>query len=121
MGRTTTVTLPPLQRRMAALGENLHLARLRRRLTAAQVAERAGISRPTLTSIERGDPGVSFGAYANVLFCLGLDKDLDAIARDDDLGRKLQDAALVVRRRTRHSTKPQHQNIDSASSFDEKS
>jgi transcriptional regulator with XRE-family HTH domain len=80
----------------------LRLARLRRRLTTAQVAERSGIDRSTLYRIERGDASVSFGVYANVLFCLGLDKDLDAIARDDELGRKLQDAGLAVRGRGRY-------------------
>ncbi len=91
--------LPSLQQRLEDVGENLRLARLRRRLSAAQVAERAGITRPTLRSIERGEPSVSFGAYANVLFCLGLEQDLEALGRDDTLGRKLQDAQLTVKRR----------------------
>src|SRR5882672_6224843 len=99
MPRTTTTALPSLQRRLVQFGENLKLARLRRRLTASQVAERAGITRATLRSIERGDGSVSLGAYANVLFCLGLDSDLDAVARDDEMGRKLQDANLTVKRR----------------------
>ena len=78
------------------MGENLRLARLRRRLQAGQVAERAGLSRMTLRAIERGDPSVSFGSYAKVLFSLGLDNDLEALGRDDDLGRKLQDAKLSI-------------------------
>ena len=89
---------------MTVLGANLRLARLRRRLTASQVAERAGISRPTLSAAERGDGGVSFGVYANILFVLGLDSDLDAVARDDELGRKLQDAGLGVPKRVRRRT-----------------
>jgi transcriptional regulator with XRE-family HTH domain len=95
MGRSSVTALPQLQQRMTAFGEKLRLARLRRRLTTTQVSERAGITRPTLYAIERGDPAVSFGLYANVLFCLGLDKDLDLLARDDELGRKLQDAQLM--------------------------
>ncbi len=84
---------------MTDVGENLRLARLRRNLSVAQVAERAGISMPTLRAIERGEAQVSFGAYASVLFSLGLEKDLEAIAHDDQLGRKLQDAKLIVRLR----------------------
>jgi transcriptional regulator with XRE-family HTH domain len=99
MGRTTITPLPSLQRRLTAVGENLRLARLRRKLSATQIAERAGISRPTLRAIEQGDPSVSFGAYASVLFCLGLEQDLEALANDDELGRKLQDAELTIKRR----------------------
>ena len=99
MGRTTITPLPSLQRRLTEVGENLRLARLRRRFSAAIVAERAGISRPTLRAIEQGNPSVSFGAYASVLFCLGLESDLSLLGRDDLLGRKLQDANLTVKRR----------------------
>lgn len=99
MGRNSLVLLPSLQKRLAVLGENVRLARLRRRLTTVQVSERAGISRPTLVSIENGEPNVALGAYANVLLCLGLDSDLEAVARDDALGQKLQDARLSVARR----------------------
>jgi transcriptional regulator with XRE-family HTH domain len=99
MGRSTIILLPALQQRLADIGENLRLARLRRQLSADQVSERAGITRPTLRAIERGDASVSFGAYANVLFCLGLEQDLSTLAHDDELGRKLQDAHLGVKRR----------------------
>ncbi len=81
------------------MGENIKLARLRRKLSSGQVSERAGISRPTLLSIEKGNPGVSMGTYIQVLFVLGLEKDIHAVARDDILGRKLQDAKLIVGKR----------------------
>lgn len=71
-------------------GENIKLARLRRKLSTEQVAERANI-RPTLWSIEKGSSTVAIGAYAQVLFVLGLGKDLVKLAGDDILGRKLQD------------------------------
>ena len=103
MGRKTTIQLPSLQRILHGLGENIRLARLRRKLTAQQVAERAGMTRTTLRSIEKGEPGVTLGAYANVLMCLGLHQDLTLIARDDELGRKIQDTDLP--QRTRHSRK----------------
>ena len=84
---------------MQTLGENIHLARLRRDLTSEQVAERAGISRNTLIKIERGDEGVAIGMYFRVLIVLGLQDDLLLIARDDVLGRKLQDIGLTTPRR----------------------
>ena len=99
MGRQKIVTLPVLQRLMAELGENIRLARLRRRFSAEIIAERAGISRNTLRAIEQGDPSVMFGAYAMVLFALRLENDLKLIARDDELGRKLQDAGLPIKAR----------------------
>lgn len=91
--------LPSLNRILKEFGANIRLARLRRRLTAVQVAERAGITRQTLNAIERGGPGTALGNYAQVLFVLGLEKDLLQVASDDVLGRKLQDARLVVRKR----------------------
>lgn len=109
MTKEAQVILPALQRRLSELGENIRLARLRRRFSAAIVAERAGIARNTLRAIERGEPSVAFGAYANVLFSLGLEKDLSLLARDDELGRKLQDANLPIRvRAPRIKTKPEH-------------
>jgi transcriptional regulator with XRE-family HTH domain len=99
MGREKSIILPSLQRILAVLGENIRLARLRRKFSAAVVAERAGIARNTLRAIERGDPNVTFGAYVNVLLTLGLEKDLLLIAQDDELGRKLQDAGLPTKAR----------------------
>jgi len=76
------------------LGNRLRLARLRRGFSMAQVAERANISRQTLGHLESGDAGTSLGVLMRVLKVLSLDKDLDAIAKDDVLGRKLQDLEL---------------------------
>ena len=99
MGRNSIILLPVTQRYLADLGENVRLARLRRQLTAVQVAERAGISPPTLRAIEQGNANVSMGAYASVLLCLGLDKDLAQVGREDEFGRKLQDAKISVGKR----------------------
>jgi transcriptional regulator with XRE-family HTH domain len=92
MGHRTATPLPALRRILAALGEDLRLARLRRRISATLLADRAGMSRPTLRAIERGEPGVTLGAYASVLHSLGLDQNLALLARDDVFGRELQDA-----------------------------
>jgi transcriptional regulator with XRE-family HTH domain len=84
---------------LETLGENIRLARLRRNVSSSLQAERAGISRPTLTMIEKGAPSVALGSYVQVLVALGLEKDLLQVAADDELGRKLQDLNLPVRRR----------------------
>ena len=80
---------------MEQVGENIKLARKRRKLTTLQVAERAGIDRTTLYQIEKGNPRVSMGAYFNVLRVLGLQNDFLKLGADDELGRKLQDLALM--------------------------
>ncbi len=90
---------PKTKKILAGLGENIKLARLRRKLSAEQVSERANISRPTLLAIEKGLPTVSIGSYIQVLFVLGLAEDLLKVASDDELGRKLQDAKLIVKER----------------------
>lgn len=95
MARKTAQPSAALDEILKALGENIRLARLRRKISTTMLAERAGMTRNTLRSIERGDSGVTVGAYANVLFCLGLERDLLLIGDDDTLGRKLQDAALT--------------------------
>ena len=94
MSKRIAPLLPPLERRLARLGERIRTARLRRRLSAKLTAERAGMSLMTLRSVERGGMGVTMGAYVAVLHVLGLDGDLDAVAQADPLGRDLQDAAL---------------------------
>lgn len=84
---------------MAIVGEQIKLARLRRKLSTEQIAERAGISRVTLWQIEKGVPTVAMGAYFQVLFVLGLEQDFLKLAGDDILGRKLQDAGLITKER----------------------
>lgn len=76
------------------VGENIKLARKRRKLTTIQVAERANIDRTTLYYIEQGKPSVALGAYFNVLRVLNLHEDFLKLAADDELGRKLQDLDL---------------------------
>ena len=91
--------LPSLERILSGVGQKLKAARLRRRYSADMVAQRAGIARDTLSRMEKGDPGVSFGNYARVLQALRLEQDLNLLAADDELGRKLQDAELGARAR----------------------
>ena len=90
---------PRLSRFLAGLGDRIRLARLRRKHSAETVAQRAGITRKTLSRVERGDGAVALGIYARVLQALRLDQDLNAIAADDVLGRKLQDAGIGPKRR----------------------
>lgn len=94
MSRTFIAALPSSTRQLVALGDRLRLARKRRRITTVLMAERVGISRDTLNRVEKGDAVVSLGTYLRVLRVLGLDGDLDRIAADDVLGRKLQDLDL---------------------------
>jgi transcriptional regulator with XRE-family HTH domain len=96
-----------LNKILRELGENIRLARLRRKLSTKQVTERAGIGRTTLYEIERGKSNVSIGNYAQVLSVLGLEDDLLNVAKDDELGRKLQDANLIVKERA-PKRKPEH-------------
>jgi transcriptional regulator with XRE-family HTH domain len=80
------------------MGGNIKLSRLRRKLSAQQVSERANISRATLWHIENGSPSVAMGIYCQVLFILGLDKDLVKIAADDVQGRKMMEGELLKKR-----------------------
>jgi transcriptional regulator with XRE-family HTH domain len=99
MDTRTLAILPKLEKILAEFGENIKLARLRRKLTVEQICERAGIGRNTLWMIEKGAPSVAMGAYAQVLFTLGMESDLLKLASDDVLGRRLQDAGLETKKR----------------------
>ena len=94
MPKRTSSPQPAVARVLTQVGDNVRLARKRRGLTATLVAERAGMSRPTLRAVEKGEPTVTLGALANVLHCLGLEADLAEVGADDIVGRKLQDAKL---------------------------
>lgn len=88
--------MPDTENILKTMGKQIKMARLRRRLSATLVAERAGISRSTLWKVENGNPAVAVGIYAAVLHALNnMDKDLLKIAGDDELGRKLQDMDLM--------------------------
>ncbi|MCK9404158.1 MAG: helix-turn-helix domain-containing protein [Chitinophagaceae bacterium] len=99
MKSRNTILLPTAEKIMVEFGNNLKLARRRRRLSAEQVAERADIARSTLWQVEKGSPSVAMGIYMKVIFVLGLEKDMLKVASDDTLGRKLQDAQLTVKER----------------------
>ena len=102
MAKKSVVIMPDTIKILSILGEQIQFARLRRDLTVKLVAERAGISRATLWQVEKGSPNVAIGIYAAVLHALnGMDKDLLLVAKDDELGRTLQD--LKLKRRTRNA------------------
>lgn len=95
MKRRKQILFPKYLKILEQMGENIKLARKRRKLTTVQVAERADIDRSTLYEVEKGNPSVSMGAYFNTLRVLGLQDDFLKLAADDEYGRKLQDIALI--------------------------
>jgi transcriptional regulator with XRE-family HTH domain len=100
MGRLARSLYPATQRRAEALGERLRAARLRRRMSEAEMAERAFVSRMTVRKLEAGDLTVSAAVLARVLEVLALDEDLDRIAADDEIGHRLADARVPMPHRT---------------------
>jgi transcriptional regulator with XRE-family HTH domain len=105
MPRTFQRPFPSVEKQIRALAERLKLARKRRGISTSLFAERLGVSRDTLSRLEKGDGNIAISTYMRALRILGLDADMDAVARDDELGRKLQDLNLPSRispaRRTR--------------------
>ena len=101
MAKSTMGTKLPrkLEQKMQTVGEQIKLARLRRNLSVAQVAERATCSPLTVSRIEKGTPTVAIGIYLRVLYALQLDDDILSLAKDDELGRALQDMNLTQRER----------------------
>lgn len=101
MSKNTMGTKLPrkLEQKIQVVGEQIRLARLRRNLSVAQVAERATCSPLTVSRIEKGAPTVAIGIYLRVLYALQLDDDILSLAKDDALGRALQDMNLPRRKR----------------------
>jgi len=99
MPKRTVTIYPASANEMRALGQRLKDARLRRRFSMETVCSRADISRPTLYKVENGDPSVAMGIYVQVLRVLGLVADLALVAKEDVLGRRLQDESLPQRKR----------------------
>ena len=100
MAQKTASLLPAVAELLRQFGDRLRLARLRRRLTAKQVAERAGMAPMTLRSLEHGGSGVTMGAYLAVMQVLGIEKDLNLLSQADLVGRELQDARLHAHPKT---------------------
>ena len=92
-----------LEQKMQIVGEQIKLARLRRNLSVSQIAERATCSPLTVSRIEKGSSTVSIGIYLRVLYALQLEEDILLLAKDDELGRRLQDLSLINRRRASKS------------------
>ena len=86
-----------LTQHLELMGEQIMLARKRRHLSMQDIADRATVTRLTVSKVEHGDPTVSMGIYARILFALNLEKDITLIAANDPLGRQLQDAELLRR------------------------
>lgn len=105
MAKNTMGTKLPrkLEQKMQIVGEQIKLARLRRNLSVAQIAERATCSPLTVSRIEKGSSTVSIGIYLRVLYALQLEEDILLLAKDDELGRRLQDLSLINRRRASKS------------------
>lgn len=101
MAKNTMGTKLPrkLEQKMEIVGEQIKLARLRRNFSIAQVAERATCSPLTISRIEKGAPTVAIGIYLRVLYALQLDDDILLIAKEDKLGKSLQDLTLINRER----------------------
>lgn len=97
MGKDTFGKMMPraLDQAMKQMGEQIKLARKRRHLSMQDIAERATVTRLSIAKVEHGDPTVSMGIYARVLYALNIEKDITLLAADDALGRQLQDAELL--------------------------
>ena len=106
MPSEATLLFPGETAKLQQFGERLRLARLRRKLSSTIAAARVGVSRSTLYRAEQGDPNVSLGNYFRYLGVLHLEGDLELLARDDHVGRRLQDMKLPEKRQRKGMPKP---------------
>lgn len=97
MKTKTLRPFPSVDRQLKAFGQRLREARLRRDISTVLFCERMNVSRDTLNRLEKGDASIAIGTYLRALRVLGMDKDFEEVAKNDELGRKLQDAKLLVR------------------------
>lgn len=88
-----------LEQKMQIVGEQIKLARQRRNLSITRVAERATCSSLTVIRIEKGTLTVAIGIYLRVLYALQLEEDILWLAKEDKLGKALQDLSLKTRER----------------------
>lgn len=122
MAKKTAPLLPATEELLYQFGDRLRLARQRRRLSAKQVAERAGMSPMTLRSLERGGSGVTMGAYLAVMQTLGIENDLRLLGQADPMGRELQDARMGAAYYSKHALpKPQVVDVSPATTGDDES
>ncbi len=105
MGKRKALLFPQTEKKLKTVGGQIKLARLRRKMSVQEVAERASIGRSTVIEVEKGSPSVSMGFYLAVLNVLGLQDDILLIAKDDELGRTYQDLDLKIPRRIKNGTK----------------
>ena len=106
MSRRTLPSYPHYARLAASLGARLQAARLRRRISQVEMAERMDVDRNTLMSLERGELSVGLGVLVRALGILGLEDDLARVAADDEIGHRLADAAVTPTRRSRKRGTP---------------
>lgn len=104
MPRIARPIFPRAQARLSALGQRLRAARLRRRVSQSQIAARVGVSRETIALLEKGDPRIGLAVLVRALSVLGLEADLDLLAANDEIGKRLQDVELPVRARAPRTT-----------------
>jgi predicted transcriptional regulator len=96
MGKKSVTLLPKTGKILEQMGEQIRLARMRRKISVALAAERAGVSRASVWAVEKGSAAVAIGIYAAVLHAIsGMDTDLLKVAANDELGQKLHDIELL--------------------------